>query len=72
LVKKPRQRRGKNRKRQAATPAPTIHLFDLNADIGEQNDLASDKPEMVGKLKARMAALDAEITENARSPWHKN
>ena len=71
LVKKPRQRRGKNRKQKSA-PKPTIHLFDLIADIGEQNNLAADKPGLVAKLKARMTALDAEITENARSPWFKN
>jgi arylsulfatase A len=74
LVKQPRQpRRGKNRKQQPAAPkAPTIHLFDLSTDIGEQNDLASANPGRVEKLKTRMAKLDAEITENARSPWLKN
>ena len=73
LVKKPRQpRRGKNRKKQPAPKPPTIHLFDLNSDIGEQKDLATANPKLVDKLKARMAQLDAEITKNARSPWFKD
>ena len=34
--------------------------------------LAEAKPGMVKKLRARMDALDAEITQNARQPWLKN
>jgi arylsulfatase A-like enzyme len=69
LVKQPRGRRNANR-----TPAksPEILLFDLSKDIGEQNDLAQAKPEMVKRLRGRMEALDAEITENARAPWLKD
>ncbi|MBG90098.1 MAG: arylsulfatase [Verrucomicrobiales bacterium] len=71
LVKKPRQprnrRNAKNKKRP--TPKPQVFLFDLSADIGEQNNLASAKPKLVEKLNARMKALDAEIEKNARAPW---
>ena len=28
-------------------------------------------PEVVSQLRARMEELDAEITQNARSPWLK-
>ncbi len=74
LVKHPRQPRGgKNLKKQPAAPkAPTIHLFDLSTDIGEQNDLAPANPGLVEKLRTRMTSLDSEITENARQPWFKN
>jgi len=63
LVKKPR--RNNARKVQ-------LHLFDLAKDVGEKNDLAQAKPEIVKELQARMEALDAEITKNARKPWFKN
>ncbi len=63
LVKKPR--RNNARKVQ-------LHLFDLAKDVGEKNNLAQAKPEIVKELQARMEALDAEITKNARKPWFKN
>ena len=46
-------------------------LFDLSKDIGEQNNLASDHPEIVDRLQQRMKQLDDEITMNARRPWFK-
>ncbi len=49
-----------------------MFLFDLAKDLGEKNNLAEAKPDIVKKLRARMEALDAEITENARKPWLKN
>ena len=62
LVKKPR--RNNAAKGQ-------FHLFDLANDMGEKNNLAEAKTEIVKDLQARMKALDAEIAENARSPWFK-
>ena len=71
LVKKPRAPR-----RQSGTKAnnkpPQLYLFDLAKDVGEKNNLAQAKPEVVKKLQVRMEALDAEITKNARKPWFKN
>ena len=67
LVKKPRR----NRQNRAASKPPRIFLFDLNHDISEQVNLASEHPEIVGKLRNRMVEQDAEITTNARSPWRK-
>lgn len=68
LVKKPRPRR--NNRNAKAKPRPTqVMLFDLEQDLGEQNNLAKEKPEIVEKLRARMEELDAEITRNARDPW---
>ena len=71
LVKKPRANRRANSNQQK-NRAPQVFLFDLKADVGEQNNLVEAKPAMVKKLKARMEALDAEITQNARQPWLKN
>ena len=71
LVKKPRQRR--NQKNAAAANAkPQIMLFDLSKDLGEQNNLANEHPEIVDRLQQRMKQLDDEITMNARLPWFKN
>ena len=71
LFKKPRANRRANANQQK-NRAPQVFLFDLKADVGEQNNLVEAKPAMVKKLKARMEALDAEITQNARQPWLKN
>jgi arylsulfatase A-like enzyme len=70
LVKTPRAPRNQ-RKAPANTTPPQVLLFDLNKDIGEQNNLADDCPEIVNRLKARMQELDAEVSENTRSVWTK-
>ena len=67
LVKKPRAPRDKT---QTPKP-PQILLFDLSEDIGEQNNLAEEHPEIVNRLRERMEELDADITANARAPWMK-
>ena len=36
-------------------------LFDLSTDIGEQDDLSREKPEIVERLKARFAAWKREM-----------
>jgi arylsulfatase A len=65
LVKKPR-----NQNNQQGGPNPTqIMLFNLRDDVGEQNNLASQYPDLVRILTQRMEALDQEITTNARAPW---
>lgn len=70
LVKNPR--RPRNQKNPPNhPPKPQIMLFNLCSDLGEQNNLAESNPEKVKELQARMLELDAEITENARSPWFK-
>jgi len=65
LVKGPR-----NKKRNPNAKAEVM-LFDLEADLGEKNNLAESKPEVVAKLKARMLELDAQIAKEARQPWFK-
>ena len=69
---------GKNQKgkgkgnAQNANSSPEVLLFDLDADIGEQNNLAGENPEVVKSLRARMTELDAEVEANARAPWEKS
>ena len=63
LVKRPR-----NRNRAANT---RVLLFDLGSDLAEQNNVASENPDVVSKLRSRMEQQDAEITKNARAPWRK-
>lgn len=42
------------------TPAPKLNgplLFDLSSDVGEQNDIAAENPEIVGRLQSEMKAI---------------
>jgi arylsulfatase A-like enzyme len=58
---------GKN----AAKTAPGLRLYDLDAEIGEQTDVAAQHPEVVAKLKALADKMEAEIggkTPTARRP----
>jgi arylsulfatase A len=64
-------KREKQKKTSTKIPTAQVMLFDLASDIGEQNNLAKSKPELVKKLQKRMELLDDEITRNARAPWQK-
>jgi arylsulfatase A-like enzyme len=58
---------GKN----AAKTAAGLRLYDLDAEIGEQTDVAAQHPEVVAKLKALADKMAAEIggkTPTARRP----
>ncbi|MCB1098422.1 MAG: sulfatase [Verrucomicrobiae bacterium] len=48
---------------------PEMMLFDLLADLGEKENLASAHPDVVELLQKRMHELDTEIETNARKPW---
>ena len=57
--------------KQAAKTSPGLRLYDLDAEIGEQTDLAARHPEVVAKLKALADKMAAEIggkTPTARRP----
>ncbi|MFM7742226.1 MAG: sulfatase-like hydrolase/transferase, partial [Verrucomicrobiota bacterium] len=57
--------------KQAAKTAPGLRLYDLDAEIGEQTDVAAQHPEVVAKLKALADKMAAEIggkTPTARRP----
>lgn len=64
LVKRPR---GGNT--QKTVGEPQVLLFNLGTDLGEQEDQSASHPEVVARLRKRMADCDAEITDNARPPW---
>jgi arylsulfatase A len=57
-------------KRAEKTP-PGLRLYDLDAEIGEQTDVAAQHPEIVAKLKPLADKMSAEIggkTPTARRP----
>lgn len=47
-------------------------LFDLSKDIGEENDIHEEHPELVNRLLQRMDDIDAEIEKNARNSWKED
>ena len=63
LEKLPRNQNGRR--------PPEQFLFNLADDIGEQNNLIQKRPDLAKQLRARMVALDNEITANARPVWTK-
>ncbi len=38
-----------------------VHLYDLEADVGERNDLAAEQPERVAQMRARLHAWYGEV-----------
>ncbi len=56
-------RQGKYKLRKANNG---IELYDLEADVGEQKNLAKQEPEKAKELLARMMELDAEVTAGMR------
>lgn len=56
-------RQGKYKLRKANNG---IELYDLEADVGEQKNLAKQEPEKAKELLARMMELDAEVTTGMR------
>ena len=42
-------------------------LFDLKTDLAERNDLAAQHPELVRKLKRRMAEWESDVDQKAGS-----
>ncbi|MDG1138024.1 MAG: sulfatase [Opitutales bacterium] len=59
------------KKKGTSSRSSEVFLFNLDKDLGERNNLASQKPEVVENMKNRMNQVDEEITTNARSPWIK-
>jgi arylsulfatase A len=72
LIKKPRAKKGKNKKKEEAKTSPPENLlFNLADDLSETTNLADENPEKVELMRARMIELDEEITTNARPVWRK-
>ena len=51
---------------------PATMLFNLADDIGEKSNLATEKPDLVERLRRRMLELDAAIAAEARPVWRKS
>ena len=53
-----------------------VHLYDLKNDIGEQNDLAAEKPELVQEMRKRLhqwyKEVDAKFLQekDGNTPWN--
>lgn len=53
-----------------------VHLYDLENDIGEQNDLAAEKPELVKEMRKRLhrwyKEVDAKFLQerDGNTPWN--
>lgn len=58
-------------KASAKSAEPTVMLFNLATDLGEQTNLASENPELVERLQERMTELNAAIEAEARPAWRK-
>jgi arylsulfatase A-like enzyme len=58
-------------KKEGGKGKPNIMLFNLAEDIGEKNNLAAEKPELVARLRQRMDELNASIAAEARPAWSK-
>ncbi|MEQ1840647.1 MAG: sulfatase [Verrucomicrobiales bacterium] len=67
LVKYPEDKKGLNLKAE-----PKVMLFNLKDDLGEQNNRAAEKPELVERLRQRMLELDVAIGAGARPVWKKD
>ena len=52
-------------------PKPTVMLFNLATDLGEKTNLATEKPDLVERLRKRMTELNAAIEAEARPAWKK-
>jgi hypothetical protein len=47
-------------------PIPPAQLFDIDADPGEQHDLAAAEPERVARMERELAAWFEEVEEERR------
>ena len=45
----------------SATRTGQVHLYDLEADEGERNDLAAEQPDRVAEMRARLHAWYGEV-----------
>lgn len=66
LIKHPGEKNGPN-----AAPKPTVMLFNLTTDLGEQTNLAAEKPDLVERLQERMIEQNAAIEAETRPAWKK-
>jgi arylsulfatase A-like enzyme len=63
--------KGDARKSKESVADSGVMLFNLAEDMGEQRNLAAEKPELVARLRLRMAELDGVVAANVRPVWRK-
>ncbi len=56
----------KNARNAPPTPPPALQLYDLEADIGEKNNVAAEHPDVLKRLTELLEKFDAEIKANSR------
>ena len=66
LIKHPGEKNAPN-----AAPKPTVMLFNLTTDLGEQTNLAAEKLDLVERLQERMIGQNAAIEAETRPAWKK-
>ncbi|MHC4253721.1 MAG: sulfatase-like hydrolase/transferase, partial [Planctomycetota bacterium] len=59
-------RTGRGRRKRGAPPTAGFELYDLDADIGEKNNVAGANQQVVARLKAMMQEFDRELKANSR------
>jgi len=65
------EKNGRAKRKNKPAVEPKKFLFNLSKDIGEQNNLFAQKPEIAAQLRARMTEVDEHITAHARPVWKK-
>ena len=50
------------------TPCSTMRLYNLDTDIGEQQDVATQNPEIVKRLQGYLKAMDADLGLTEKGP----
>ena len=53
----------------ATTKRPAPLLYNLEEDVGERHDRAAERPELVARLRDRLAERDQELGSEARPTW---
>jgi len=66
----PRKKGAANPGKAAAAAAPkNVELYDLDADIGESNNVAEKQPEVAAKLLKLARQYDADLKASLRPLW---
>jgi arylsulfatase A-like enzyme len=59
--------------RGMGTSSPIMALYDLDADMGEKNNVLASHPEIVERLRSYTTSFEEELAENSRpAGWVKN
>lgn len=62
------QKTAKGKNKKVSLPFDTVQLYNLEADIGEKNNVAADHPEVVERLTKLITSHSDEMEQEARMP----